>query len=258
MEISAAGLEELELEAARSWRAPEQERLGGWLLRAGEGFTGRANSVLAVGSPGLPLDEAAEAVCRWYSARGLPPMVAVPYPVGRPEASPVDRFLAGRGWTIRSGAATVMTSALTGAGLPGQEPAGVGVEAEPDDHWLALYHYRGRAQPLPPIARRLLMSAPWQGFGSVRADGRVVAIGRVAGAPGERAHWSGLTAVEVDPGYRRRGLASTVTAGLAAYAARQGATGLYLQVEDDNAAARALYRRAGLAEHHGYHYRVAP
>jgi N-acetylglutamate synthase len=251
-------MEELEREAARSWRAPEEERLGGWLLRAGAGFTGRANSALAVGEPGLPLPGAAEAVRRWYAARGLPPMVAVPYPLGRPEASPVDRFLAGRGWPVRPGAATVMTTALPAAGLPAAVPPGaeVRVEPEPGDDWLTLYRYRG--QDLPPIARTLLLSAPWQGFGCIRHDGRVIATGRVAGTGGGRASWAGLTAIEVDPAYRRRGLASAVTAALAAYAAARGATGLYLQVEDGNAAARALYRRAGFTEHHGYHYRLAP
>ena len=33
-------------------RAPAPNRLGDWLLRAGSGFTGRANSVLPLGSPG--------------------------------------------------------------------------------------------------------------------------------------------------------------------------------------------------------------
>jgi N-acetylglutamate synthase len=31
-----------------------------------------------------------------------------------------------------------------------------------------------------------------------------------------------------------------------------------LQVENDNAAARMLYRGVGFADHHGYHYRMAP
>ena len=34
--------------------------------------------------------------------------------------------------------------------------------------------------------------------------------------------------------------------------------GVYLQVEAGNAAARSLYRRHGFADHHEYHYRVAP
>ncbi len=49
-----------------------------------------------------------------------------------------------------------------------------------------------------------------------------------------------------------------MTAALAAEAAARGATGIYLQVEDGNVAARGLYRRAGFTDHHGYHYRIAP
>jgi hypothetical protein len=71
---------ELEAVAARGWRAPEEAPLGGWLLRAAEGFTGRANSALAVGDPGMPLADALTGVCDWYAARGLPPMIAVPHP----------------------------------------------------------------------------------------------------------------------------------------------------------------------------------
>ena len=126
------------------------------------------------------------------------------------------------------------------------------VHAEPDAGWLALHRFRGKRPP--PISRRLLMSAPWQAFASVREAGRTVAIGRVAMASG----WAGLTAVEVDPAQRRRGLGMAITCALAAAAVQQGATGLYLQVSNDNAAARALYRQAGFADHHGYHYRVAP
>ena len=63
----------LELLAARGWRGAEEGALGDWLLRAGGGFTGRANSALVVGDPGLPLPEAVDAVTRWYADRDLLP-----------------------------------------------------------------------------------------------------------------------------------------------------------------------------------------
>lgn len=251
MSISILDLEEA---AARGWRAPEEAALGRWRLRAAEGFTGRANSALAIGDPGLPLAAAVSAVCGWYRARGLRAMVAVPFPVGQPSSSGVDRFLAGElGWPVRSSAVTVMTAApgaVADASADGAVP--IAVAAEPDEGWLALYRFRG--QKPPPISRRLLMSAPWQAFASVRADGDTVAIGRVAAAGG----WAGLTAVEVDPRHRRRGLGRAITGALAAAAAARGVTGLYLQVEDDNPVAHRLYRHMGFADHHGYHYRVAP
>jgi ribosomal protein S18 acetylase RimI-like enzyme len=249
-------ISDLEQAAARGWRAPEEAALGDWLLRAADGFTGRANSALAVGDPGLPLAAAITEVTRWYRARGLPAMVAVPYPLGQPGSTAVDRFLGGElGWPARPGAATVMTAAPGAVASAAAAPAAaadVDVNPEPDEAWLALYRFGGRRPP--PVSRRLLMSAPWQAFGSVQESGGTVAIGRVAMA----GDWAGLTAVEVHPRHRRRGLGGAITAALAAEAAARGADGLYLQVEDDNDAARALYRRVGFADHHGYHYRVAP
>ncbi len=41
-----------------SWPAVHAEPLGDWLLRASGGFSARANSVMAIGDPGVPLPEA--------------------------------------------------------------------------------------------------------------------------------------------------------------------------------------------------------
>jgi N-acetylglutamate synthase len=247
-------IDDLERAAAPGWRAIEEERLGDWLLRAADGFTGRANSALPVGDPGCPLCDAIDAVRQWYAARGLPAMIAVPYPTGRPAGSALDRQLARLGWSIRADGATVMTAEpLQVAERCGQYPVRVDFDADPDTGWLRRYHYRG--DDLPPVAVRVLTSAPWQAFASVRADGETIAIGRVAGSGG----WAGLTAIEVDPACRRRRLGTVVTAALARHAAERGGFGqLYLQVADDNSGARALYHRLGFADHHGYHYRIAP
>jgi len=123
---------------------------------------------------------------------------------------------------------------------------------EPDAAFLGLYRYRGR--DLPPIARTLMMSAPWQAFGTIGRDGRAVACGRVSVA-GE---WGALTAVEVDAACRRQGLGAAITSALAAAAADHGARRILLQVETGNAPARALYARCGFRDSHRYHYMIAP
>lgn len=240
---------ELEAVAAQGWRAPEEALLGDWLLRAAQGFSGRANSALATGDPGLPLAEAVTRVRAWYAARGLPAMIAVPHPLDRPGDSPADRFLHQQGWRVRRGPAVVMTAPAAAVAAPAAQ---VDLAPEPGQDWLKLYHDQRNA-PLP-VVRHLLMSAADQRFASVRRGGNVVAIGRVA-LTGD---WGGLTAVAVHPGYRRTGLATAITAALASAAVRHGATRLYLQVEAGNQAARALYARSGFTAHHAYHYRTEP
>jgi ribosomal protein S18 acetylase RimI-like enzyme len=248
---------ELERAAAAHWRGTDEEWLGGWLLRAAGGFTGRANSALPLGDPGLPLDAALAAVTAWYGVRGLPPMIAVPAPLeaGAP-AGDLDGQLAERSWTVRQGPAFVMMADLPLRGpAAGSRTAGreVLVTAEPGDAWAAMYHYRGQDH-LPPVARAVLTSAAEQSFLSIRSGGKVLAIARLSVAAG----WAGLTAVEVNPGFRRQGLGAAITAAACREARRAGIRRVFLQVEVGNDPARALYERLGFRYSHRYHYRVAP
>ena len=247
-------VEDLERTAALHWQAPETEPLGEWRLRAAAGFTGRANSALPLGDPGLPLPEAVTEVEEWYRRRDLRPMIVLPQGAA-PE--PLENLLAERSWVPRPGPAFVMTADV--ADIPASsasERADVHLAPEPDAAFLGLYRYRG--QDLPPIARTLMMSAPWQAFGTICREGRAVACGwiSVAGDPGEQ--WGVLTAVEVDPSSRRQGLGAAITSGLAAAAAAHGARRILLQVETGNAPARALYQRCGFRDSHRYHYMITP
>src|SRR6478609_11271673 len=72
--ISADDLEKL---MAKGWQALDRGGLGDWVLRASEGFTGRANSALVVGDPSLPPDKAIDFVEKWYSERDRPPIFQV-------------------------------------------------------------------------------------------------------------------------------------------------------------------------------------
>ena len=241
---SPLGVADLERLAARGWPAPEEEPLGGWLLRAGGGFTGRANTALVTGDPGRPLPEAAEAVTAWYRARGLRPGVQLPGAQSRAAGA----ALAGLGWE-RSEDVLVLTAPLAPApddGVP------VELAPSPGDDWLARY----RADVDPGTARTVLARADRVVFAAVRPGpgGPPVAVARGVATD----DWLGVSAVTVAPEHRRRGLATAVMGALSRWAAGQGAHWVYLQVSASNAPARELYRRAGYVEHHRYHYRWAP
>jgi N-acetylglutamate synthase len=251
-------VESLQRVAALGWRPVETERLGEWLLRAAGGFTGRANSALPLGDPGRPLPLAVDRVERWYRERDLPPRFLVPTPTA--SASALDPELDRRGWTygerVRLLVAPVGGSPAERAG---DDPAvEVRVDATPGDDWVAAYHYRGT--DVPPHARAVLTAGDEVGFVSLRSTGtgRLLAIARGsvdADAYGTR--WLGVTAVEVDPGARGRGLGRAVMRAVLEWGGQRGASCCYLQVFEENASALAMYDRLGFVEHHRYHYRLA-
>ena len=87
-----------------------------------------------------------------------------------------------------------------------------------------------------------------------RFDGRVVGCGQVALDDGLAAIYDMVTATD----FRGRGLATAIVAALSSRAAQAGASHAFLQVNDDNAPALAVYRKYGFATLYAYYYRARP
>ncbi|WP_162907351.1 GNAT family N-acetyltransferase, partial [Allorhizocola rhizosphaerae] len=64
--------------------------------------------------------------------------------------------------------------------------------------------------------------------------------------------WLGLHHVETAAAARRRGLARAAVGALARWGEAHGARHAYLQVQDDNAGAIALYESLGFKTQHSY------
>ncbi|MFF9492173.1 GNAT family N-acetyltransferase [Streptomyces flaveolus] len=255
----AASYEELARVAARAWPPVESEWLGEWELRAAAGFTRRANSVLPLGDPGMPLDDALTAVRRWYGARGLPAYVQTATGAeGTQELLCAE--LERRGW-VREVTAEVWTGGLAPV-ADRAEGTGVVLSREADEAWLSRYRRKG----VSDVALRVLGSGSPRASEAERGGGPSVWFATVPGAQAPAAigrcvvdgRWASFAAVEVDPGQRRRGLATEVMAALARRALDEGASAAWLQVETDNAGARALYAGMGFSAHHAYHHYRAP
>ncbi len=237
--------------------ADRTEPLGEWTLRRADGFTRRANSGLAVGDPGLPIDRAAAAVIEYYLGHGLSPVVQVI------ADDPVDRGLADLGWTTGGPDTDLLVSRLAdlivaaGTGRAGSDRSGVELSGVPDDRWLrGLMRQRGLAD-LPPAGRTVLAGPAPVIFAVVTdpkdpQDPAAMARGQISEG------WLGVSAVWTRPDHRRRGLSVAVIAAIASWAAIQGARNVYLQVEHENHAAQAVYAGLGFTRHHGYRYLRPP
>ncbi|MFF0556850.1 GNAT family N-acetyltransferase [Streptomyces sp. NPDC004266] len=242
----AATFAELARATARAWQPVESEALGEWTLRASDGFTRRANSVLALGDPGLPVAEALAHARAWYAARKLPAYVqASTGAEGTQEllCAALDRH----GWR-REVSAEVRIGALAPIGDLDADVSAVRLSRTVDEAWLRRYQ---RFEEASPAVRSVLASGPSVWFASVvGTEGVPAAIGRCV----VDGRWAGFMAVEVAPDRRRLGLATSVMTALARQALDEGASAAWLQVEADNDAGRALYDGMGFAPHHHYHH----
>ena len=248
----AADVVALELAADEAWPAPVRARLGAWILRAAENWTGRANSALAIGDPDRPLQAAIDAVVQWYRDRGQPPLINAPMPL----AAPVHAALDERGWTARP--LVLVQTAPIAALLAGERRSDlpqVELTRTPADDWFAMVAEHKGA--LPAAARQLLTAVPESVFAHLR-DGRGELIAVARGTVTGPQRWHGIALVQTAPDLRRRGLAGHMVSALAQWARERGSSHAYLQVEEHNAAAVALYQRLGFTTHHTYLTRVAP
>jgi ribosomal protein S18 acetylase RimI-like enzyme len=263
---SWAAVARLERVCSDAWPPLVTRPLGQWRLRAAGGFTGRANSALVVGDPGMAVADALDRVRAFAAEHGLPPRVQVA------DGSPWQRAVAAHGWVLDAGHRAGADVSVLVAELPeladpsdgigpldsgGSGAPRITVDDRPADGWWEL-----SADHPVTHAQRHVLTAPGLahvGFGvareagAARADpdgGAVVGVVRLA-VVDDHLH---LARLAVAPPYRRRGLGAALTRAAAWWGVTRGARWCVLQVADHNDVAVALYQRLGFRPHHRYQY----
>ena len=252
----AISMDDLERVMVQGWPPLERAELGDWLLRAGDGFTGRANSVLPLGDPGVPLSRAVDHCEHWSDQRGLRHLFALFGPEGFTVAEdPLGRELLERGYQPFND--TLVMTAATGT-LPRELPhaSGARVQLEPApstqwwDAWAALSGHTDRPDAFHATALAVMTGSPDQLFASLEVEGAVIAVARIAFAAG----WAGVFSLRVAPEQQRTGVALQVMSALGDASRARGLRSMYLQVLEASSPARGLYERLGFSTHHQYRY----
>lgn len=224
-----------------TWPAIESEEFGGWLLRAANGVTNRANSV-------LPLKGALEAGCinnfeenlaaaqNFYRSRNLPVIFHLAIPTWDELQSKLIEL--GSTELIR---ANTMVADLQSFEVNIPTELTLEVTDTPSSAWLNT--------PAVPGVEKILNGCPARYLG-IRSGAEVIATARIALSEG----WSSLTRVFVSEQFRGQGLGKAIVASAINESLLQGATKSVLQVEAKNEVAIDIYESLGFNFHHEYTY----
>ena len=223
----------------------------GWLLPFDHGTIGRAKTAVPLRHAPAALEriDVIDTLEARYREQDLPCILRI---ADLPAFAPFIEELQRRGYV--GAKATLVQIASTRRMQQVSSGAPATMDRRPDDAWAALFLGDG-FDPVDGAGRVAALSrAPDSRYASVREDGHTLACGTVAFGHG----WASVHGMRTDAAHRGQGLAGRVLAGIAQSALAEGLERVFLQVEEHNPAAHALYRRAGFETAWRYRYWQRP
>lgn len=244
MRLTSADIEALERATLAAVSPEAIEELDGWLLGFDSGVVQRAKSAVPLRHEGN--DPAAiDAIAAHYTVRRMRPLFRIADRVGLANVQARLRALgfAGRSETL------VQVGAIADA-IGAASPEGVQLAERPDAAWIAAFLGEG-FDPVDGASRaKTLARGADTIFASIREGD--VAIG--AGAMSFGFGWASIHGMRTAQARRGERIGARIIAALAKVAAERSFGRVFLQVDENNPPALALYRRAGFTTAWRYAY----
>lgn len=236
-----ASLERATLDAVAP---PASQEIEGWLLPFDESTIRRAKSAVPLRHSGLDATQIPR-IETLYAERGLQAAFRV---ADVPGLANIQGELTRLGYQAIQPTLVQVGTVQQMRSICQAPPADV--SDKPTAHWSSVYLAEG-FDPVDGAHRiQALSRSRHVVYASVEESGQAIAAGTAAMSHG----WASVHGMRTVPQHRGRGLAVQILAGLADTATAQGLERVFLQVEEANSAALALYRRAGFVTAWRYHY----
>ena len=224
------------------WPAETTLLIGDWAVRFANGYSGRANSASALRPQSTLADADIALIVDLYRKAGLSPAIRL-----TPLADPgIEQRLVAAGWHARTRSNGMMVDASSDWSV---DPA-VSLRSAPDRDWLAGISAlqepsKRQADHLEAIVGRIRLPAT---FGTLAGEHAPLAYGMAATDRG----WTEVGSIMVHADARGQGIGRRLVTSLLAWARNGGCERMFLQVEQSNAPAIALYRSLGFFDLYRY------
>lgn len=245
--IDTALVSACETRIVNAWPAPTTLVVDQWVVRFANGYSGRANSASSLREGG-DMDETTLAFVEGlYRQAGLPPRIRFTPLV----AESARRRFAERGYRIET-ASFGMVAELD-PGLHQSIPDMV-TTAQADDAWIdgVCAHQTGAKRNREHLAAIVSGVRVPAAFATLLHEGRPAAYAMSVAERG----MAEIGAVIVDEALRGKGLGKQMMLGLMGWAAEQGCSQAYLQVDQSNGLAFEMYKRLGFRTVYAYETRI--
>jgi GNAT superfamily N-acetyltransferase len=237
--------------AANTWPAPIQQSYEHWRLRAGNGVTKRANSVLTSGSFPKQTNWLNE-ITDFYTRQSLP----VRFHISAATDPEVDEFLERNGFIVEIQTAVYKANCLEVLQQfpPPNNTFQIKLTETLENEWMDDFLHL----EMHPLERKttyeqiFLGISPKTCYLRLFENGETVGLGTAVVEQG----WAGFTNIVTSENFRKRGIGTKVMQSLIHWCHLNGAENLYLQVVRNNNAAINLYTKLGFSHVFDYHYRA--
>ena len=242
--LSATDIADLERATLDAVAPSAIEALEGWLIPLDSSTIGRAKSAVPLRHQGLHITDLAPIALR-YRQRQLTPAFRM---ADVPGLTALHTELRQQGYSAQQPTLVQVGSVHGLSQLSAHPPASVSATAHPA--WAQVYSSDGFDASDGQSRVRSLTRSTHSVYATLMEGGVAIAAGVASFSHG----WASLHGIRTTAHARGQGYASRVLVGLAQAAAARGLQRVFLQVEEENTQAIALYQRAGFVTAWRYHY----
>ena len=234
--------------SANAWPAMNFVFLNGWVVRIGDGYTRRANSVMPIKYFGQDVEKDISTVEELYYGSDLPSVFQIP---DYCDPANLKKILLSKGYEEFDESLLMSEKIDKLKTIEINNEYQYNIDEGASEDWFSEFQKLTKRSDEAKIKNQSIIGRiPFKkGFIFARKDDKIVGL---CLAVLER-DYVGVYDMIVSSDFRRKGIAKSILAKLIEWGKNNGAKTCYLQVQGDNSGAIALYKKIGLIDR--YHYR---